>query len=171
MCCPTSSQSRVTLRRSIAVDFLSYRSVSCSCSQQRWPGSLMTRSLARLVAETHHLLPLSCQLSQHCSRPWEIRQLTVEDVIRRRVCQHRHGFSYARSATMMDDTLTIVSLEPVKMVTTQSQITESTKKVWTPQCPSMCHVSKLSLGHLSDDRSNISALSSPEDHAIALARQ
>ena len=49
---PTSSQGRVALRPSIAVDFLSHRSVSCSCSQQRWPGSVMTRSPVPLVART-----------------------------------------------------------------------------------------------------------------------
>ena len=71
-------------------------------------------ALARLCEETgpHHLLPLSCQLSQHCSRAWAIRQLTVEGAIRRRICHYQHGLSYARSATMMDDTLIIVLLEP-----------------------------------------------------------
>ena len=65
----------------------------------------------------HHLLPLSRQLSQYCSRPWAIRQLTVQDAIRHRICQYRHGFSCACSAALMDDTLTIISLKPVKMVT------------------------------------------------------
>ena len=37
--------------------------------------------------------------------------------IRRRICQYRHGCRYARSDTMTDDTLTIHSLEPKKIVT------------------------------------------------------
>ena len=37
--------------------------------------------------------------------------------IRRRICQCRRGFSYARSDTMIDDTLTNLSLEPKKIVT------------------------------------------------------
>ena len=96
----------------------------------------MSRSLVRLAAGTHHdLSPLTRQLSQYCSRAWAIRQLTVEDAIRRRICQYQHGFTYARSAAMMDDTLTILSLEPKKMVSkTQSQVAESTREVGSPQC-------------------------------------
>ena len=40
--------------------------------------------------------PARSQLSQHCSRAWAIRQLTVENAIRRRICSYRHGFSYTR---------------------------------------------------------------------------
>ena len=54
------------------------------------------------------------QLFQYCSRPPAIRQLIVEDATRRRICQYRHGYSYA---AMTDDTLTFVSLEPMHMVT------------------------------------------------------
>ena len=65
------------------------------------------------------------------------------------------------SVTLAPDTLIILSLEPVKMVTTtQSQVTEGTRKVGSPQCawketrslrsrpqcPSMCHLSTLPLG-------------------------
>ena len=58
----------------------------------------------------HHLLPLRCQLSQYCSGRWAIRQLTAEDAI-------RHGFSDARSDTVMEDTLATLSHEPKKKVT------------------------------------------------------
>ena len=61
----------------------------------------------------HHLLSLSRQLSQHCSRPWAIRPLTVEDAVN----TDMDSFSYASSATMMDDTLTTVSLAPMKEAT------------------------------------------------------
>ena len=79
------------------------------------------------------MLPLSRQLSKYCTRPWAFRQLAVGDAIRRRIFQYRHGFGYARSATMMDDTLTSLSLEPMKMVhKTQSQVIESNWKVGSP---------------------------------------
>ena len=52
VCCPTSSSGRVALRPSVAVNFLSHRCVSRSFSQKRWPGSVMTQSLVRLVAGT-----------------------------------------------------------------------------------------------------------------------
>ena len=78
---------------------------------------------------------MSCQLSHHCSRAWAIRQLTVEYAIRRRISRYRHGFSHARSATMMDDTLIIVSLEPMKMVTKlKRKSLRAPGKVETPQC-------------------------------------
>ena len=41
--------------------------------------------------------------------------------MRRSICQHRHGSSHACSTTMMDDTLTILSLGPMKMVTKLSR--------------------------------------------------
>ena len=86
--------------------------------RQNRPSGVLPDQLFGYCVDVKHvegspsLLPLSCQLSQHCSRTWTVRQLTVENAIRRRICQYRHGFSYARSATMMDDTLIIVSLEP-----------------------------------------------------------
>ena len=52
MCCPTSFSDGVALRPSIAVDFPLHRSVSCSCSQKRWPVSARSRSLVRLAAGT-----------------------------------------------------------------------------------------------------------------------
>ena len=54
------------------------------------------------------LLPLGCQFSQYCSCARTIRQLAVDFSVRRRICKHRRGFRYARSATMMGDTLTVV---------------------------------------------------------------
>ena len=101
--------------------------------------------------------------SQHCRRPWAIRQLTVEDAMRRGICQDRRGFSYARSASMMDNTLTIVSLEMVKKLNRRSL--RGIRKVGTPQCtrkesgclrsrpqcPLVRHMPTLLLGNLSDD--------------------
>ena len=117
VCCPTGSSGRVALRPPVAVDVPLHRSGSCSCSQKRWSGSALSRSLVRLAAGKPSSVAIELLLSQHCSRPWAIRQLTVENAIRRRICQYRHGFSYASSATVKDDTLIIVSLEPVRMVT------------------------------------------------------
>ena len=47
-CCPTNSPGRVALRPSTVVGFLSRRSMSCSCSRQRWPDSVMTEPPVRL---------------------------------------------------------------------------------------------------------------------------
>ena len=90
---------------SIAVDFPLHGSVSCSCSQKRWPGSAVTRSLVRFAAGTPSFVA--------------IESPTLS--IRRKICQYRHGFSHARSATMMDDPLTILQLEPMRMVTKLSR--------------------------------------------------
>ena len=55
----------------------------------------MTRSLVRLAPETPSLVAIdSPKLSQYYSRRWAIPQLTVEDAMRRRICQYRHGFSH-----------------------------------------------------------------------------
>ena len=69
--------------------------------------------------------------------------------------------------------MTIVSLEPMKMVTqlNRKSFAEGTRQVGTPQCdrketgslksrpqcPSMCHVTTLLLGHMSDNCVDISA--------------
>ena len=49
VCCLTSSLGGVVLRPSIGVGLQSLRSVSFRCSQWRWPSSVMTRLLVRLV--------------------------------------------------------------------------------------------------------------------------
>ena len=56
--------------------------------------------------------------------------------IRRRICQCRHGFSHALSATMKDETLITVSLEPWKR--SHKSIAsrwERTQKLATTMCP------------------------------------
>ena len=73
----------------------------------------------------HHLLPLGCQFTQYCSCAWAIRQVAVEDAFRRKIRQYRHGFGYARSATMMDGSLTIVILSATEVVT-RTQVAERT---------------------------------------------
>ena len=78
----------------------------------------MTRSLVRLVAKNPSSVAielLTLPVLQPCVGNTSIHP--VENAMCRKLCQYRHGFSYARSATMMDDTLTIVFLEPMKMVT------------------------------------------------------
>ena len=85
----------------------------------------------------HHLLPSSRQLTQYCSRSWAFRQLAVGDATRRRIRQYRHGFSHARSTTMMDEALTIVLLEPWQRsqnFNTLQQDAECTQESWSPQC-------------------------------------
>ena len=75
----------------------------------------MTRSPVRLVGGSPSSVAIERPtLPSSAACAWAIRQLTVENAIRRRICQYRHGFSYARSATMMDDTLIVVSHEPWK---------------------------------------------------------
>ncbi len=157
MCCPTSSSDRVALRPSVAVDVPLHRSVSCSCSQYRWLGSAMTRSVVRLAAKTLSFVAIeSPTLPILRSCPWAIRQLTVESAIRRRIWQYRHGFSYAHSGNhdgrYTDSCSTWANEDDHK---TQSQVTESTRKVGSPpcaleqsesfgsisQCPSVCHMS------------------------------
>ena len=117
MCSLTSSSSRVAPHPSIAFDFLSHPSVSCSYSQWPWPDSVMTRSLVRLVAGITSSVatepPFLPALQPSAGNP----PTHGDDAIRRRIRQHRYGFSYARSATMMDDTLTAISHDPIKMVT------------------------------------------------------
>ena len=68
--------------------------------------SAMTGSLGRLFAR-----PPSSVATGLPTLP-AIRQLNVEDATRRNTCQHRHGLSNARCTTMMDDALTMLSLEP-----------------------------------------------------------
>ena len=64
----------------------------------RWHGLLFDS-----LRGPHPLLPLSRQFPQYSSRPWAIRQLMVQDAIRRR------------------DTPTILSLEKMRMVTKRSR--------------------------------------------------
>ena len=66
---------------------------------------------------SHHLLPLSCQFSHYCSCAWAIRHLAVEEAIRRRIRQCRHGYGYARSATMTGWISDTCFLEPMEEVT------------------------------------------------------
>ena len=81
---------------SITVGFLSRRSVSCSCSQWRRPGSVMTESPARLVEGSPSFVATELATSpQHRSRALAIPQPAVENAIRRRICQYLHGFSCA----------------------------------------------------------------------------
>ena len=128
VCCLTSSSGKVVLRPSIAVGFPSRRFLSCSDSQRRWPSSGTTWFPAQLVEESSSSsVALSCQFSQYCHCAWAIRQLAVEEVIRRGIRQYLHGFSYARSATMTDETLTtVLLLRHERGHTGQSRVTEST---------------------------------------------
>ena len=64
----------------------------------------MTRCLVRLAAGTPSFLTVESPILP-VLRPLAIRQLTVEGAIRGKIYQYRHGFSYARSGTMMDETL------------------------------------------------------------------
>ena len=60
----------------------------------------MTRSLARLVTRAPTSVAIELQTLPALQPSVAIRQLTVEDAMRRRICQYRHGLSYAGSATM-----------------------------------------------------------------------
>ena len=101
---------RVVLRPSIEV--ASRRVASCLAQILKGVGQVLGRRgfLPNLLKSPHHRLPLSCQCSQYCHCAWAICQLVVENIIRRRIRQYRHGLSYARSATMTDETLTTVLL-------------------------------------------------------------
>ena len=112
---PTSSSDRVALRPSIAADFPLHR--SASCSQYRWPCSAMTRAVVQLASGTLSfvaiesptlpiLKPSVGNSSIHCSGCHTSQDLSIPTWIQLRC-----------SATMMDDTLTILSLEPMRMVT------------------------------------------------------
>ena len=81
------SASRAWRRR--WMDFLSHRSASYLCSQWRWPSSGMTRFLVRLVEGSPSFVAPELP-----SLP-AVRQVAVENAIRRRICPYRHGFSCA----------------------------------------------------------------------------
>ena len=86
----------------------------------------MTRSLVRLAAGTPSFLTVESPILP-VLRPWAIRQLTVEGAIRGRIYQYRHGFSYARSRTMMDETL-IATFRVARL-------TLETRKLWCRDRP------------------------------------
>ena len=69
-------------------------------------------------------------------RAWAIRQLAVGDAIRRKIRQHRHGFSYARSATMTGENSDNCFLEPMEAVAHMNQKTlRAQTKLDTTMCP------------------------------------
>ena len=116
-CCPTSSSGRVR-SPSFCRSRLPVISLRVLLRFSMGAGHVLGRHcfLFNSLEGLHLFLPLSCQFSQYCSCAWAIRQLSVEDAIRRRISQYRHAIGYARSATMTDGSLTIF-LEPMEVVT------------------------------------------------------
>ena len=99
---------------------------------------------------------MSCQLSQHCRRSWAVGQLAVQNIIRGRIRQYRHGCNYGRSAPMMGDTLTTISLKATEMVTkltrkslkARHKMDHRGQLMIRSQCPFLCRMSTHSLGHM-----------------------
>ena len=141
--------SGVVLRPSIAVG-PPVTTVRCRCPRWRWPGSVTRppRLAGRFPSVATELLALPALRGA-----WAIRQLAVENPTSRRIRQYRHGFSYARSASMMDETLASRFLGPMEAVTKlqHTSLKERTKLDTTvcqegmpaslrsrARCPSLC---------------------------------